>query len=129
MTRKTKKGTYERKQVNSEEARMDKIKILIVEDSITQAMQLQHILEENGYETVIAANGREALQSIGASKPSIVISDIVMPEMDGYELCRQIKSSETYRDISVILLTALSQTASGHLGAAMRRRQIHHQTL
>jgi signal transduction histidine kinase len=88
---------------------MDKIKILIVEDSITQAMQLQNILAENGYDAAIAANGREALQSIGASRPSIVISDIVMPEMDGYELCRQIKSSAFYRDISLILLTSLSQ--------------------
>ena len=88
---------------------MDKIKILIAEDSITQAMQLQNILEVNGYDAAIAANGREALQSIGASRPSIVISDIIMPEMDGYELCRQIKSSASYRDISVILLTSLSQ--------------------
>ena len=88
---------------------MDKIKILIAEDSITQAMQLQNILEVNGYDAVIAANGREALRSIGVSKPSIVISDIMMPEMDGYELCRQIKSSASYRDISVILLTSLSQ--------------------
>ncbi|MCX5884283.1 MAG: response regulator, partial [Deltaproteobacteria bacterium] len=89
---------------------MDKLKILIAEDSITQATQLQHILEVNGYDAAIAANGREALQSIGASRPSIVISDIVMPEMDGYGLCRQIKSSKSYRDISVILLTALSQS-------------------
>jgi signal transduction histidine kinase len=88
---------------------MDKIKILIAEDSITQAMQLQNILEVNGYNAAIAANGREALQSIGVSRPSIVISDIMMPEMDGYELCRQIKSSASYRDTSVILLTSLSQ--------------------
>ena len=88
---------------------MDKIKILIAEDSITQAMQLQHILEENRYEATVVANGREALRSIGESRPSIVISDIVMPEMDGYELCRQIKSSAPYRDIFVILLTSLSQ--------------------
>ncbi len=85
------------------------VKILIVEDSPTQAMQLQHILEVNGYDATILANGREALQSIGVSRPSIVISDIMMPEMDGYELCRQIKSSASYRDISVILLTSLSQ--------------------
>jgi signal transduction histidine kinase len=89
---------------------MDKIKILIAEDSITQAMQLQHILEVNGYDATVAVNGREALRSLGVSKPSIVISDIAMPEMDGYELCRQIKSSESYKDISVILLTALSQS-------------------
>jgi signal transduction histidine kinase len=63
----------------------------------------------NGYDAAIAANGREALQSIGAVRPAIVISDIIMPEMDGYELCRQIKSSASSREISVILLTSLSQ--------------------
>ncbi|MBW2557909.1 MAG: response regulator [Deltaproteobacteria bacterium] len=84
------------------------IKILIAEDSITQAMQLQNILEENGYDVTIAANGREALQSIGASRPAIIISDIVMPEMDGYELCRTIKADEKLRDTPVILLTSLS---------------------
>jgi signal transduction histidine kinase len=88
---------------------MDKIKILIAEDSITQAMQLQHILEKNGYDATVVSNGSEALRSIRKSKPMIVISDIIMPEMDGYELCRQIKSNESYRDISVILLTSLSQ--------------------
>src|SRR4030042_1200128 len=104
-----KRLTSLKKQYNSDEALMDKIKILIAEDIIPQAMQLQKILEVNGYDAAIAANGREAFQSIGASRPSIVISDIVMPEMDGYELCRQIKSCESYRDISVILMTALSQ--------------------
>jgi signal transduction histidine kinase len=88
---------------------MDKIKVLIVEDSITQAMQLEHILEENGYDATVVSNGNEALRSIEKSKPLIVISDIIMPEMDGYELCRQIKANESYRDISVILLTSLSQ--------------------
>jgi signal transduction histidine kinase len=88
---------------------MDKIKVLIVEDSVTQAMQLQHILDENGYDATAVSDGSEALRSIKKSKPRIVLSDIVMPEMDGYELCRQIKSNESYRDISVILLTSLSQ--------------------
>jgi signal transduction histidine kinase len=88
---------------------MDKIKVLIAEDSITQAMQLQHILEKNGYDATIVSNGSEALRSISKSKPMVVISDIIMPEMDGYELCRQIKAKELYRDIAVILLTSLSQ--------------------
>jgi len=90
-------------------ANIDKIKILVVEDSMTQAMQLQHILEKNGYDATVVSDGSEALRSISKSKPLIVISDIIMPEMDGYELCRQIKSNELYRDISVILLTVLSQ--------------------
>jgi CheY-like chemotaxis protein len=88
---------------------MDRVKILIAEDSVTQAMQLQHILEENNYSVTAVSNGREAIKSIKESKPLIVISDIVMPEMDGYELCRQIKSSGSSRDIAVILLTALSE--------------------
>ena len=88
---------------------MDKIKVLIAEDSVTQAMQLQHILEKNGYDVTVVSNGGEALRSIKKSKPLIVISDIIMPEMDGYELCRQIKANESNGDISVILLTALSQ--------------------
>jgi signal transduction histidine kinase len=88
---------------------MDKIRILIAEDSLTQAMQLQHTLEENGYDVTVASNGSEALRLIRKSKPLIVISDIIMPEMDGYELCRQIKADESCRDISVILLTSLSQ--------------------
>jgi signal transduction histidine kinase len=89
---------------------MDKIKILIAEGSINQAMQLQNILKGKGYDAAVAANGREALQSIDVSRPSIVISDIAVPEMDGYELCRQIKSSASGRDISVILLTSLSHS-------------------
>jgi signal transduction histidine kinase len=88
---------------------MNKIKVLIAEDSVTQAMQLQNILEQNNFETTVVPNGSDALQSISKSKPSIVISDIIMPGIDGYELCRQIKSNESYRDISVILLTSLSQ--------------------
>jgi signal transduction histidine kinase len=87
---------------------MDKIKILIAEDSITQGMQLQHILEMHGYDAAVAANGREALQSLGTSRPSILISDIIMPEMDGFELCRNIKSNERLMRIPVILLTSLS---------------------
>ena len=89
--------------------KMDKIKVLIAEDSITQAMQLQNILEVNGYDAAVVSNGSEALRSIKKSKPLIVISDIIMPEMDGYELCRQIKANESYSGISVILLTSLSE--------------------
>jgi signal transduction histidine kinase len=87
---------------------MDKIKILIAEDSITQAMQLQHILAENNYEATIAANGREALGAIGEFRPSLVISDIIMPEMDGFELCRNIKTDEKLMCTPVILLTSLA---------------------
>jgi PAS domain S-box-containing protein len=82
--------------------------ILIVEDSPTQAEQLRHILEQYDYQLRIAANGREALTVMADWKPDLIISDIVMPEMDGYELCRRINGTAHYQDIPVILLTSLS---------------------
>ena len=54
-------------------------------------------------------NGEEALASIKKNTPTIVVSDVVMPEIDGFELCRQIKSNNKYKDIPVILLTTLSE--------------------
>lgn len=82
--------------------------ILIVEDSATQAERLRYILEKNNYRFAVARNGREALARIAAQCPSLVISDIVMPEMDGYELCRRLKQDERSRNLPVILLTSLS---------------------
>jgi len=84
------------------------IKILIVEDSSTQALQLQRILEKYNYQASVAINGREALAYMNEHKPTMVISDIIMPDMDGYELCRQMKENENLDDIPIILLTKLS---------------------
>ncbi|MBI2355408.1 MAG: response regulator [Deltaproteobacteria bacterium] len=86
----------------------NKVEILIVEDSPTQAEELKYTLERHDLAVSIAANGVEALSLIRERKPTMVISDIVMPEMDGYQLCRAIKNDEEFRALPVILLTALS---------------------
>lgn len=82
--------------------------ILIVEDSPTQAEKLRLILEDSGYNVKTAYNGVAALEIIRLEKPLIIISDVIMPEMDGYELCRTLKDSDELRNIPFILLTALS---------------------
>ncbi len=84
------------------------ITIMIVEDSHTQAVYLKKILMERGYTVTITHNGEEALSSLKRTTPNIVISDVLMPEMDGYELCDKIKSDENLHNIPVILLTTLS---------------------
>src|SRR3990170_786229 len=84
------------------------VEILIVEDSPKQAEQLKYLLERHGYAVTAAANGKEALAAGRRRKPTIAISDIIMPDMDGYQLCRQIKADENLKDIPVILLTSLS---------------------
>ncbi len=84
------------------------VNILIAEDSPTQAELLKHTLERQGYRATIAVNGRHAIEAARAHKPTILISDVLMPEMDGYELCRQIKSDPALKDVPVILLTTLA---------------------
>ncbi len=87
----------------------ESIKILIVEDSPTQAEQLKGMLERHGFVVRAAINGQEALAAIAGDRPMIIISDILMPEMDGYELCRRIKEDDALKEIPVILLTFLSE--------------------
>jgi DNA-binding response OmpR family regulator len=82
--------------------------ILIAEDSPTQAEQLKHLLEKAGYTVTAAVNGKQALEAAHDRKPALIISDIMMPEMDGFGLCRHVKKDEELKDIPVILLTALS---------------------
>lgn len=81
--------------------------ILIVEDSPTQAVELHYILEKHGYRAFIVGNGIEALHHLKKRQPAVVISDIMMPDMDGYELCRRIKADDQLKHVPVILLTSL----------------------
>ncbi|MDP4289765.1 MAG: response regulator [Bacteroidota bacterium] len=82
-------------------------KILVVEDSNVQAKKIKYLLEENGLPVTVTPNGKEALAVARVTKPIMIISDIVMPEMDGYELCSTIKTDDGLKDIPIILLTSL----------------------
>ncbi|OZG71147.1 PAS domain S-box protein [Hahella sp. CCB-MM4] len=82
--------------------------ILIVEDSLTQALQLQALLEENHASVVVASNGEEALKLVSDHPPTLIISDIMMPKMDGYTLCKHLKNNPETEAIPVILVTTLT---------------------
>lgn len=82
--------------------------ILIVEDSPTQAERLRYILKQRDFHVSAARNGREALAAARSEPPALIITDIVMPEMDGYELCQNIKADQEMKSIPVILVTTLS---------------------
>jgi PAS domain S-box-containing protein/diguanylate cyclase (GGDEF)-like protein len=84
------------------------IEILVVEDSATQARQLARLLETAGYRVRVAADGRAGLEAVRQQPPTLVVTDIAMPRMDGFEMCKAIKHDEALRDIPVILLTSLS---------------------
>lgn len=86
------------------------INILVVEDSKTQNTWLRQILEENGYDVSATYNGKEALAVIAENEPALIISDILMPVMDGYEFCKIVKMDRNLKDIPVILLTLLDNS-------------------
>jgi len=82
--------------------------ILLVEDSPTQSEAVRAILEDAGYRVRVVSNGEDALEALQAGPSQVVLSDILMPGMDGYALCRRIKDNEATWDTPVILLTSLS---------------------
>ncbi len=92
------------------------IRILVAEDSLTQASFLRNLLQRGGFTVTVARNGVEALDWLAGHTPDIVVSDIIMPEMDGYELCKRIKSRDATKNIPVLLLTRLSATEDVILG-------------
>jgi signal transduction histidine kinase len=94
--------------LDPESTNPDTTDILIVEDSPTQAERLRRLIHGHGYQVRVAHNGRLALETIRQRQPQVVLSDIVMPEMNGYELCRAIKTDAALRAIPVILVTSLT---------------------
>ncbi len=87
--------------------RPQQVEILVVEDSPTQAAALGILLEEHGYRVTHAANGAEALAAVRGHRPTLVISDVAMPVMDGFAFCQALREDPAVADVPVILLTAL----------------------
>ncbi|MFA9391090.1 MAG: ATP-binding protein [Prolixibacteraceae bacterium] len=86
----------------------NKVEILIVEDSLTQAEELKYILQENDFLVVHAICGEDALEKLNDFTPDIIISDIVMPGIDGYQFSKMVNANKHLKHIPIILLTSLS---------------------
>lgn len=84
--------------------------VLIVDDVEINREILSEIVMDMGYRTVLAQNGIEALEKVREGLPDLVLSDISMPEMDGYELCRRLKANVKTRNIPVIFISAFDKT-------------------
>lgn len=85
------------------------IKILLVEDTATELKFLKEGLEGSGFEVETATNGSEAYKKVYTYAPDVVVSDIIMPAIDGYQLCRMLKNVEETKKIPIILLTVMDK--------------------
>lgn len=86
-------------------------KILIVDDSAAEMANLKSIITEAGWHAVTAGSGREAVDKAKADKPNLILMDIVMPEMDGYEACRALQSDPTTKGIPIVMVSTKNQKA------------------
>ena len=82
--------------------------ILVVDDNDINLMLIAKILELEGYQVVSARNGREAIQSVVGKMPDLAILDVMMPDMDGYELCKKLRQPPLNVAIPIVLLTAMN---------------------
>ena len=81
-------------------------RILIVDDTPANIQTLMAVLQQKGYAISVATNGKQALEVLGRVRPDLILLDVMMPEMDGFETCTRIKASPEWRDIPIIFLTA-----------------------
>jgi twitching motility two-component system response regulator PilH len=90
--------------------------VLVVDDSATIRLILKECLNKSGFEVVEAIDGLEAIAQIQSQRPDLVITDIVMPRMNGYELCRWIKSDPETKSIPVMMCTIKNEEFDRYWG-------------
>lgn len=91
-------------------------KILIVDDEEDILAMVRMALESRGYDVVTARDGEEALRKARQEGPHVIVLDIVMPKLNGYQVCREIKKDESTRAIPVIMLTAKAEESDRFWG-------------
>jgi CheY-like chemotaxis protein len=90
-------------------------KILIVEDDTSSADMLSFVFRQEGYEVVTAGNGKEALSSLSGDGIALVLCDLMMPIMDGRELCLALQADPLYRDVPLIIMSAAPEISVSNL--------------
>ena len=95
---------------------MKKGKILVVDDEVYIVHILDFSLGMEGYEVVTALDGEQALEKARTEKPDLIVLDIMMPKLDGYETCKMLKADASTKDIPVILLSAKGRTVDQKIG-------------
>jgi adenylate cyclase len=99
-------------------ALQDRGRVLIVDDEPVNRALLRDSLEVHGYEMLEAENGEQALELVGQRLPDVILLDVMMPRMDGYEVCRRLKNDPRTNTIPILMVTALSERKERLMGIA-----------
>jgi len=94
-------------------------KILIVDDEPSIIVPVQFLMEQNGYDVLVAFSGEEAMEIIADKKVDLILLDIMLPVIDGFEVCQRVRENPQWNKIKIILLTALGSDANVEKGLAL----------
>ena len=92
------------------------IKILVVEDSPTYLRQITNLLRDRGYQTITANDGEEALVKAVRDNPNLIVLDVILPKKNGFQVCRQLKTSPATQDVKILMLTSKTQDSDRFWG-------------
>ena len=95
---------------------MSRKKVLLVDDSSMTLMMEQMVLRGQPYTIVTARNGREAVERAAVEKPDVILMDVVMPEMNGFEACRRIRQEPSLKSVPIIMVTTRGEEQSMETG-------------
>ena len=94
-------------------------KVLIVDDEPNIVAALEFLLEKNGYQVQVAANGEEALAQLDDFSPDLVLLDVMVPKMSGYEVCQRMRAQPKWRDIKIVMLSARGREVEVEKGMSL----------
>ncbi len=90
--------------------------VLVVEDSLTQREMISELLKGSGLKVIVAGDGIEALEQVQSSSPDLVVLDIIMPRMNGYEVCRRLKGNQKTQNLAVVMCSAKKEEFDRYWG-------------
>ena len=95
---------------------MSKVKIMVVEDSPTYLRQISALLQDQGYYIITAIDGEEAMEKAVQDDPNLIVLDVILPKKNGFQVCRQLKTSRATQNIKILMLTSKSQDSDRFWG-------------
>jgi DNA-binding response OmpR family regulator len=96
-----------------------KKKVLIVDDEPNIIVPLQFLMEQNGYDVIVAATGEEAMAALTADRPDLILLDIMLPGIDGYQVCQTIRANQKWQDVKIIFISAMGREVDIAKGLAL----------
>ncbi len=94
-------------------------KILIVDDEINIVISMEFLIKQAGYDLQIARDGEEAMEKVTSFEPDLILLDVMMPKINGFEVCRRIRANPDWRNIKIIMLTAKGREVEVAKGLAL----------